>query len=219
MLSPRSVCFLTEFGDLERSEYGVLFHLGFTCGLAPGQPGSPVACGFPRRLPLAIRGAAGGRGSLALTWRPQEPTHRQGPPLLHGLPCGVSLLHTPQPPCLSLLLPQLAQEHGMGPCPQVHSQKGPGSSRRPPQLCGEMEGQGAVAQREPMPRSQVPVLSPPLPPFCLTQCPYGGGRYRSPQQPRLAPQQFDSPVCRGCSTLRRGRRPLAQLRVKRVIEA
>ena len=60
--------------------------------------------------------------------------HREGPPVLHGFPCRVSILHThahthththahthTPSPCLSLLLPQLAQKHRMELCPRcVH---------------------------------------------------------------------------------------------------
>lgn len=71
----------------------------------------------------------------------------------------------------------------MGLCPQVHSQKGPGSSRCPPQLCGETEGQGAVAQREPMPRSQVPVLSPRCLLFVSPSAPTVGDAIGVPSSP------------------------------------
>ena len=158
-MSPRHVCFLTEFGDLERSGYGVLFYLGFTCGLAPGQPGSPVACGFPRQLPLAIRGAAGGRGSLALTWRPQEPTPGKGLPCCTGSPAESASSTHPSLHASLCFSPSLHRSTGWGRVPRCAHRRDPAApgarlgcvERRRAKGRWHRGGQGEVAQRRPRP--------------------------------------------------------------------
>ena len=124
--------------------------------------------------------------------------HREGPPVLHGFPCRVSILHThthmhthththtrththTPSPCLSLLLPQLAQEHRMELCPRCIHRVDPAAPGIPLSCVKGGGAEGAKAQAS----CDCPSLL-----WWVTV----GGPYRSPQHPSLALQQLDSPI-------------------------